>query len=50
MIFLDTHSLKIHNELDQEIAKAQEMVKNAGDNKNKQRYAMKKLEKANSAT
>jgi hypothetical protein len=35
-----------NDELDQEIAKAQEMVKNAGDNKNKQRYAMKKLEKA----
>ena len=35
-----------NTELDQEIAIAQEMIKNAGDNKNKQRYAMKKLENA----
>ena len=33
-------------QLDNEIANAEEMVKNAGDNKNKKRYAMKKLEKA----
>ena len=34
-----------NNNLDQNIVKAQQMVKNAGNNKNKQRYAMKKLEK-----
>lgn len=31
-------------EIDQEIANARQMIKNAGDNKNKQRYAIKKLD------
>ena len=35
-----------NDELDKDIANAQQMIKNAGDNKNKQRYAMKKLETA----